>query len=185
MTNLTKVAIKEAYIKLLNEKPLDKITVRDIAEKCKINRNTFYYHFHDLPSLFEEVALDEMRQISDSYSKKTPRFIDDADSFPGYVVKNKNAISNIRNSSNRKFYENIIMTVYGEFTKDFIDNFDNSDIQITYKGKDLIVDLLNCEIFGQVIKWLNSDFDYDIIEYLHELCNFFYKLVDALKNSRI
>ena len=32
----------DSFIKLLNAKPLDKITVKDIVEDCGINRNTFY-----------------------------------------------------------------------------------------------------------------------------------------------
>lgn len=43
----TKMAIAFAFKELLLEKPLDKITVNDIAEKCEMNRQTFYYHFHD------------------------------------------------------------------------------------------------------------------------------------------
>ena len=43
----TKMAIAFAFKELLLEKPLNKITVNDIAEKCEMNRQTFYYHFHD------------------------------------------------------------------------------------------------------------------------------------------
>ena len=45
--NLTKNAIMSSLVKLLNEKPLDKITVKDIVLDCGINRNTLYYHYHD------------------------------------------------------------------------------------------------------------------------------------------
>lgn len=43
--------IREVFIKMLNERPLNKITVKDIATACEINRNTFiiitqiYMHF--------------------------------------------------------------------------------------------------------------------------------------------
>ena len=47
MTNLTKKAIKESFISLLNERPYNKITVKDIVDGCGINRNSFYYHYHD------------------------------------------------------------------------------------------------------------------------------------------
>ena len=43
MANFTEKAIKESFAKLLNERPLDKITVKDIVEDCGINRNSFYY----------------------------------------------------------------------------------------------------------------------------------------------
>ena len=43
-SELTKKAINQAFLEILEKKPLDKITVRDITENCGINRNTFYYH---------------------------------------------------------------------------------------------------------------------------------------------
>ena len=41
MPNFTKMAIKASFIKLLNERPLNQITVKDIVLDCGINRNTF------------------------------------------------------------------------------------------------------------------------------------------------
>ena len=52
MANFTKNAIKASCLKLLNERPISKITVKDIVEDCGINRNSFYYHFQDIPALF-------------------------------------------------------------------------------------------------------------------------------------
>ena len=54
MPNFTKNAIKASFMKLLNEKPLNKISVKNIVEDCGINRNSFYYHFQDIPSLIVE-----------------------------------------------------------------------------------------------------------------------------------
>ena len=50
-SELTKKAINQAFLDILAEKPLEKITVRDITERCGINRNTFYYHYQDIPAL--------------------------------------------------------------------------------------------------------------------------------------
>ena len=38
MPNFTKRAIKEAFVALLDERPLNKITVKDVVEACGINR---------------------------------------------------------------------------------------------------------------------------------------------------
>ena len=45
---LTEKAIKEAFGSLLDEKPFDRITVKDISSRAGINRQTFYYHFTDI-----------------------------------------------------------------------------------------------------------------------------------------
>ena len=46
MMNRTELVIAKAFWQLLEEKPYSKITVKNIVERCEINRNTFYYHFH-------------------------------------------------------------------------------------------------------------------------------------------
>ena len=63
MPNFTKKAIKETFIELLDERPLNKITVKDIVEACGINRNSFYYHYQDLPALLEEVIAERVQAL--------------------------------------------------------------------------------------------------------------------------
>ena len=53
MASLTKKAIRSSFWKLLNQRPISQITVRDIAEDCGVNRNTFYYHFQDMMDVIE------------------------------------------------------------------------------------------------------------------------------------
>ena len=61
--NRTKSAIIDAFWQLLEERPYTKITVRDIVERCQVNRNTFYYHFHDIPELLETTIKSDVDQI--------------------------------------------------------------------------------------------------------------------------
>ena len=67
VTSLTKRAIRASFLKLLNERPLNKITVKDIVEDCGINRNSFYYHYTDIPALAEEIVKDEAARIVQEY----------------------------------------------------------------------------------------------------------------------
>ncbi|NLB49393.1 MAG: TetR family transcriptional regulator [Erysipelotrichia bacterium] len=49
------------------ENSLDNISVTDLAKKCKVNRQTFYYHFHDIYDLLTLVFLNEkIEDIEDS-----------------------------------------------------------------------------------------------------------------------
>ncbi len=52
--SFTKKAIMDSFLHLIEKKPLDKITVRDIVDDCGINRNTFYYYFQDIYAVLEE-----------------------------------------------------------------------------------------------------------------------------------
>ena len=42
---------------------MNQITVKNIVEDCGINRNSFYYHFEDLPSLVEEIVGEQVRNL--------------------------------------------------------------------------------------------------------------------------
>lgn len=59
---LTKRAIYASFLKFLNERPLDKITVKDIVDDCKINRKTFYYYFSDIYAMAEEMFREEFEK---------------------------------------------------------------------------------------------------------------------------
>ena len=66
MTRFTERAIMDAFFELLVEKPLDKVTVADIAQRCGINRNTFYYHYHDVYDLLESLIDSELRKVMEA-----------------------------------------------------------------------------------------------------------------------
>ena len=55
MSGFTKEIIAKTFTEILDEKPMSKVTVRDIVERCGVNRNTFYYHFRDIPDVVEFV----------------------------------------------------------------------------------------------------------------------------------
>ena len=44
---------------MMSEMPLDDISVTSLTKKCRVNRKTFYYHFHDIYDLLTQVFLDE------------------------------------------------------------------------------------------------------------------------------
>ncbi len=62
----TKQKIIKAFWKLYREKGIDKITVKDITDACKIHRATFYLHFTDVYAVLEQMEaalLEELKEI--------------------------------------------------------------------------------------------------------------------------
>lgn len=45
--DLTKQAIVKGTVELVKQMPFERISVTEIAKRCGINRNTFYYYFRD------------------------------------------------------------------------------------------------------------------------------------------
>ena len=56
MTEMERI-LSEAFWELLEEKPYKKITVKDIVDRCQVNRNTFNNHFDGITSLFDEAMI--------------------------------------------------------------------------------------------------------------------------------
>jgi Transcriptional regulator len=69
LSQTTKKALAASLKKLLEDRPLDQITVVDIAEDCEVNRQTFYYHFRDIFDLIEWIYTSEATKALDG--KKT------------------------------------------------------------------------------------------------------------------
>lgn len=47
--------IRQAFLELLKEKNLEKITVTDIVKRADINRSTFYAHYPDVMGVIDEI----------------------------------------------------------------------------------------------------------------------------------
>jgi AcrR family transcriptional regulator len=59
----TRMALKDGLIKLLQEKPISAITVKEICGIADINRSTFYSHYldhYDLLNKIEEEIIEDM-----------------------------------------------------------------------------------------------------------------------------
>lgn len=55
----TKRMLADALKKLMATKALKKISIYEIVEECGVNRQTFYYHFHDIIDLLEWMFKEE------------------------------------------------------------------------------------------------------------------------------
>ena len=60
-TRKTKRAIRNAFAKLLSEKELNDITVRDVAELAEINRKTFYRYYSGIYQVVDEIENEIVR----------------------------------------------------------------------------------------------------------------------------
>lgn len=59
----TKMRIKEAFLEKLREKPVNKITVKELCDMAEINRATFYSHYSDPFDLLEQLEKEELEKM--------------------------------------------------------------------------------------------------------------------------
>lgn len=165
----TQQAIRNSCIKLLNECPSNhQITVKDIVEDCGINRNSFYYHYHDLPSLVEEIFTDE----ADALIRDFPR-IDTIEeglkTAVSFALENKKMILHLYNSKNREMYEHYLWRICHHIAEAYI-NTAFSEYAISESDKNTIIHFHQCECFGIIMNWVSSGMKSDILENIHRLC---------------
>ncbi len=161
----TKESIKTAFIKLLNERPLNKISVKSIVDVCNISRNTFYYHFQDIPSLLEAIITDSantlVRENDTVYSMS--ECIEKAFSF---VKANKKAVYHIYNSVDRVVYEDFVIKMCNHTATLLVEEqLRGKDVSAV--DRDALIYFVRCQFIGLCMDWTKSGMKDDISEKYH------------------
>ena len=160
MANFTEKAIRSAFLSLLEERPLSKITVRDITDRCGINRNSFYYHYQDIPTLIQEIFTSELNRIIGEYPS-----IDSLETCLnvafGFSLENRKAILHVYNSLNRDMFEQYLWEVCRQCVKTYL-NTAFSDAKLNQTDRNTIIRYLVSELFGLVLGWLQTGMKQDI-----------------------
>lgn len=105
----SKRAIKQAFIQLLKENNLDRITIQQISDLADVNRGTFYLNYEDKYALLDEMENEQIEKIKgfvdirkmDLSTKTSDRFIEE---FANKIIKN--VITHIE--YNMEFYQVIL-----------------------------------------------------------------------------
>ncbi len=69
-TEKTERAIKNAFLELRSQKPLEKITVRELCALACINKSTFYGHYDDIYALSEFMEAETVAAIIKTISAR-------------------------------------------------------------------------------------------------------------------
>ena len=168
MANFTKKAIKETFLQLLSERSINKISVKDISDACGINRNSFYYHFADIPSLIEEIVTEEAEKLIEKYPT-----IDTLENglkvATEFALENKSAMLHLYNSANRDLFEMYLMNVTGHVVKAYLETA-FKDVEVDAEEKEIALRLIKCSCFGMIIDWMNSSMDEEMPKYWIRAC---------------
>ncbi len=166
MAKQTEQAIREAFVQLLEEKPLNKITVRDIVERCGINRNSFYYHYQDIPSLVEEIVTLEVDRITAQYPT-----VDSLETgmvaAVDFVEQNRRAVMHIYRSASRDIFELHLWRVCDYLVRAAWEQV-TAGQSVSESDRELLTRFFRAQCFGLVMDWMNDDLkDRDIRGKIH------------------
>lgn len=168
MASFTRKAIMEAFLKLLEERPLSKITVKDIVEACGINRNTFYYHFEDIPALVEAISREMVdRLIQDG--TQIGSLEECLNVAIGFVLRYRRPTLHIYCSANRDIYERYLMKMCDYVVRRMFDTaFDMSGM--SDRDREVLIQGHRCLCFGLFVEWLDGGLKDDFKASMLRLC---------------
>lgn len=153
---LTKALLRESLLELMNEKPLSKITIKEICENADINRTTFYTHYADQYALCTEIENDTILKTNEYLEKvsKDKTKVDLLTDFLIYIKKNSHLLRALLLSGNDntfkfRFFEiSVLKLMESDSHSDFSENDKDYTFRYIFQGALSVVE-----------RWIENDFD--------------------------
>ena len=155
MSNITKRALEASLKNLLLQKPLNKITVGDIANDCGINRMTFYYHFMDIYDLIEWSCVEDATKALEgkkTYDTWQEGFLNIFNA----VLDNKPFIMNVYRSVSREQIEMYLYKLTYNLLIDVV-NEKSVGMAVSDEDKKFIADFYKYAFVGIMLNWIRND----------------------------
>lgn len=154
MSQITKRALEQSLKNLLLKKPLNKITINDIAEDCGINRMTFYYHFKDIYDLMEWSCLEDARKALEE--KKThDTWQQGLLQIFNAVRENKPFIMNIYRCVDREQVEKYLKPLTDSLLMGVVEE-QSSGLTVRQEDKEFIARVYSYVFVGLMLDWIKD-----------------------------
>ena len=155
MSQVTKRALEASLKNLLLQKPLNKITIADIADDCGINRMTFYYHFKDIYDLVEwscEEDAGKALQGRKTYDTWQQGYVQIFEA----VLENKPFIMNVYRCVSRERVEAYLYRItYG--LVDGVVEEQAAGMSVRSEDKEFIANTYKYVLVGLMLDWIKDD----------------------------
>lgn len=150
----TKKLIHDTFISMLNEQPLKRISVKDLALHCEINRNAFYYYYADIYELLSEIFETQLQLVINEFNASNSweeSFIKATD----VALANKKAIYHVYDSMQQDALVKFIFDISRNMMKEYVKR-ENETIHASETDQGLIAGFYQCALTGMVVRWLQT-----------------------------
>lgn len=117
----TKELLVESIKKLMKTKPLDKISVSEVAKHCGVSRRAFYYHFGDIYEAIGWACEKDFKYLINQDTKDEP-YSEKARRFLNYLIDNHSMFTGIQNSSQSWRIKNMYFRITGDYIFEILKN---------------------------------------------------------------
>lgn len=169
--NRTEALLADTLGQLLEEKPLNKITVKELVERCGVNRNTFYYHFQDIPSLLGQIVKERADELIRDHAR-SESLEDCIRLVIQYCCSYKKAILHIYRSIQRESFLSALDRIALYTVTEYVD-YAAAGLDLRPEDKTLLIRYYKCVLIGGSLDWLDSGMRYDLLADAARLCALF------------
>ena len=150
----TKDEIGKILKNQLLTKRLDKITVTKIVEECGINRQTFYYHFHDINDLCKWTFARDLKEII-SENRREDNWQDGCLATMNYLKNNETIIKNVLNSVDRRKLD-LSLQEGADYIMTYVVNEASRNMAVSEDDKIFIVKFYRSVFIGLIMDWVDT-----------------------------
>ncbi|WP_310605257.1 dihydroxyacetone kinase transcriptional activator DhaS [Anaerosporobacter sp.] len=152
---ITKQAIATGFKQLMNEKTFDKITILDITKTCDLNRQTFYYHFHDKYELLNWIFYTEVIQVlTDELSFDT--WPDNLYSMLTIIKENDTFYRNAINHSFQEEFRDYLLHISETLFCGIIEHMNGDYTILPQEDKKFLARFLSYGVVDSIIWWIKD-----------------------------
>ncbi|RAV23240.1 TetR/AcrR family transcriptional regulator [Paenibacillus contaminans] len=163
----TRQLLKEAFIDLLQEVEIEKISVNRIAERATINRVTFYLHYRDIPDMMEKMAdemIEDMRSVL-NLKPLNPSLVDEKDSLVlvrllEHIAENAKFYKVVLSSKRTPIFTDRLLKLLSETVTQRVESDKDSIIKKAGIQKDIVIWFGSAALIGTIVAWLRNDMPY-------------------------
>ena len=161
MPNRTKEMLAESLMKLLARRTLDKITIQDIVDDCGYNRQTFYYHFHDIYDLIDWIFAAQTQELIEK-CRACGSLDVGAEAVIAYMRENRRLILNILSSVNgEKLLDNLYRSAQSIVLSALENHPGVQELSTEYRG--LVAEAFKYALAGLLIDWMRAGIPEDLV----------------------
>ena len=154
MPNRTKEMLAESLMKLLARRTLDKITIQDIVDDCGYNRQTFYYHFHDIYDLIDWIFAAQTQELIEK-CRACGSLDVGVEAVIAYMRENRRLILNILRSVNG---EKLLDNLYRSAQSIVLSALENHPgvQELSAEYRELVAEAFKYALAGLLIDWMRA-----------------------------
>ena len=167
---ITKRILKESLMKLMQKKPISKITIKEICDLSEMSRSTFYLHYQDQFELLSDIENDVMEKTTHALGN-FDGVLNTTESiriFLEYVKENKESFGIL-----------LCQPETEDFQKSIIERIENNvkaslPEMLDHKSADYLFTFIMHGSLNVLRSWIQNDFDMpteELARLIYYLCN--------------